>query len=208
MAKKEITLTKVVCQDGTIDYKVGINPNTNADDKVQAFVDALFIGVNMSEQLSELPLRYAERILVSSFNHLHLSERDKIPAFETMPELLNWIHSWLQNQYLNNSSKTDDISLCIRAVQYIQEHVTESVRAEAAADAVGMSRGYFSTKFREVTGETFHNCVIRYKMKTAAQEIRKGEKSMTEIALELGYDNFYYFSKLFRKEYGCTPGEF
>lgn len=31
---------------------------------------------------------------------------------------------------------------------------------------------------------------------------------MTEIALELGYDNFYYFSKLFRKEYGCTPGEF
>ena len=107
-----------------------------------------------------------------------------------MPELLNWIHSWLQNQYLNNSSKTDDISLCIRAVQYIQEHVTESVRVEAAADAVGMSRGYFSTKFREVTGETFHNCVIRYKMKTAAQEIRKGEKSMTEIALELGYDNF------------------
>lgn len=44
----------------------------------------------MSEQLSELPLRYAERILVSSFNHLQLSERDKIPAFETMPELLNW----------------------------------------------------------------------------------------------------------------------
>ena len=158
--------------------------------------------------LSELPLRYAERILVSSFNHLQLSERDKIPAFETMPELLNWIHSWLQDSYLNSSSKADDISLCIRAVQYIQEHVTESVRAEAAADAVGMSRGYFSTKFREVTGETFHNCVIRYKMKAAAQEIRKGEKSMTEIALELGYDNFYYFSKLFRKEYGCTPGEF
>ena len=124
-----------------------------------------------------------------------------------MPELLNWLHSWLQDSYLN-SSKTDDISLCIRAVQYIQEHVTESVRAEAAADAVGMSRGYFCTKFREVTGETFHNCVIRYKMKAAAQEIRKGEKSMTEIALELGYDNFYYFSKLFRKQYGCTPGEF
>ena len=126
----------------------------------------------MSEQLSELPLRYAERILVSSFNHLQLSQRDKIPAFETMPELLNWIHSWLQNHYLYYSSKTDDISLCIRAVQYIQEHVTESVRAEVAADAVGMSRGYFSTKFREVTGETFHNCVIRYKMKTAAQERR------------------------------------
>ena len=160
------------------------------------------------EQLSELPLRYAERILVSSFNRLQLSERDEIPAFETTTQLQEWIQSWRQDRYLDSSNKTDDISLCIRAVQYIQDHVTESVRAEAAADAVGMSRGYFSTKFREVTGETFHNCVIRYKMKAAAQEIRKGEKSMTEIALEFGYDNFYYFSKLFRKQYGCTPGEF
>ena len=34
-------------------------------------------------------------------------------------------------------------------------------------------------------------------------DVQNGKK-----ALELGYDNFYYFSKLFRKEYGCTPGEF
>lgn len=40
MAKTAITLTKVTCADGTTDYKVGLNPNTNADDKVQAFVDA------------------------------------------------------------------------------------------------------------------------------------------------------------------------
>ena len=40
MSKTAITLTKVTCTDGTTDYNVGINPNTNADDKVQAFVDA------------------------------------------------------------------------------------------------------------------------------------------------------------------------
>lgn len=40
MAKQSIELTRVVCTDGEIDYRVGINPNTDANDKVQAFVDA------------------------------------------------------------------------------------------------------------------------------------------------------------------------
>lgn len=40
MAKQEIPKTKVTCTDGTTDYNVGLNPNTNTDDKVQAFVDA------------------------------------------------------------------------------------------------------------------------------------------------------------------------
>ena len=40
MAKVALELTKVTCADGTTDYNVGLNPNTNADDKVQSFVDA------------------------------------------------------------------------------------------------------------------------------------------------------------------------
>ena len=35
MAKQSIELTRVVCTDGEIDYKVGINPNTNVDDKLK-----------------------------------------------------------------------------------------------------------------------------------------------------------------------------
>lgn len=40
MAKTPITLTSVTCSDGSKDNIVGLNPNSNADDKVQAFVDA------------------------------------------------------------------------------------------------------------------------------------------------------------------------
>ncbi len=40
MAKKAMTLTKVTCSDKSTDYKVGLNENTDANDKVQAFVDA------------------------------------------------------------------------------------------------------------------------------------------------------------------------
>ncbi len=58
MAKTAIPTTKVTCKDGTTDYSVGINSNTNADDKVQAFVDC-FKGVanNASSTCHGLPLK-------------------------------------------------------------------------------------------------------------------------------------------------------
>lgn len=42
MAKIAIPTTTIKCADGNADVVVGINPNTNADDKVQAFVDVFY----------------------------------------------------------------------------------------------------------------------------------------------------------------------
>ena len=71
-----------------------------------------------------------------------------------------------------------------------------------------MSRSYFSTRFKEMTGDTFHNYVISRKMYAAARKMKKGTENITQIATDLGYDNFYYFTKVFSKEYGCTPTEY
>lgn len=74
-------------------------------------------------------------------------------------------------------------------------HIGEDLRSEDVAERIGMSRSYFSTRFKEMTGETFHQYVIHRKMKTAAEWIEEGKKSITRIAVELGYDNFHYLQK-------------
>ena len=53
-----------------------------------------------------------------------------------------------------------------------------------------------------MTGETFHQYVIHRKMKAAAERIEEGGKSITQIATELGYDNFHYFARVFAREHG------
>ena len=84
----------------------------------------------------------------------------------------------------------------------------EELRSEDAAEQIGMSRSYFSTRFKEMTGETFHQYVIHRKMKAAAERIEEGGKSITQIATELGYDNFHYFARVFAREHGCNPSEY
>lgn len=58
MAKKAMSLTKVTCSDQSTDYFVGLNENTDTNDKVQAFVDA-FKGVasTASSTCYGLPLK-------------------------------------------------------------------------------------------------------------------------------------------------------
>ena len=71
-----------------------------------------------------------------------------------------------------------------------------------------MSRSYFSTRFKEMTGDTFHNYVISRKMNAAACKMEKGTENITQIASDLGYDNYYYFTKVFRRITGQSPSEY
>ena len=101
-----------------------------------------------------------------------------------------------------------DIFSFAEVILYVDENIGSELRSEDVAERIGMSRSYFSTKFKEMTGETFHQYVIRRKMQTAAERIAEGSWSITQIASELGYDNFHYFARVFAKENGCPPAEY
>lgn len=82
-----------------------------------------------------------------------------------------------------------------RVILYTDENIEENLKSEEAAAQIGMSRSYFSTRFKEMTGDTFHNYVISRKMYAAAQKMAKGTENITQIASNLGYDNFLLFYK-------------
>ena len=129
---------------------------------------------------------------------------------DTVEEMLDWVHHWREHIYEESlsSSQKNDISAFAAVIKYVDGHIGEDLRSEDVAERIGMSRSYFSTRFKEMTGETFHQYVIQRKMKTAAEWIEEGKNSITRIAVELGYDNFHYFAKVFAREHGCMPSEY
>ena len=156
--------------------------------------------------------RSAERIFVKSFHNIQLLSdgEGEFPSMDTVEEMLDWVHRWREHIYEESlsSSQKNDISAFAAVIKYVDGHIGENLRSEDVAERIGMSRSYFSTRFKEMTGETFHQYVIHRKMKTAAEWIEEGKKSITRIAVELGYDNFHYFAKVFAREHGCTPSEY
>ena len=96
-----------------------------------------------------------------------------------------------------------------QAVLYIQNHYMSSAFSiEEVARAVCLSTSYFSTVFKNETGTTFTDYLIRIRMEKAMTLLKTTSMKMYEIASRVGYENAAYFSAAFKRFYGKSPSEF
>lgn len=101
------------------------------------------------------------------------------------------------------------VSMVEEAKAYIQQHYKRSdLMVEEVAESVFMSRSYFSTIFKSVTGVSFTDYLIRVRMEKAKELICNTDERIGDIALEVGYDNPTYFSVAFKKYTGKSPTEY
>lgn len=77
-----------------------------------------------------------------------------------------------------------------------------------AAERAGLHPNYFSTVFRNETGQRFTDYVCRLRMERAAVYIREGGWNMQQVAELVGVPNYRTFFNAFRRMMGASPSEF
>lgn len=92
-----------------------------------------------------------------------------------------------------------------QAFSYINEHYCEKITLDEVAASVYMSSNYFSSYFRKVTNISFSDYVTRMRLNHARELLREGRGSVTEIAMECGFNNISNFYRLYKKHIGKTP---
>jgi len=97
-------------------------------------------------------------------------------------------------------------------IKQVQELVNRELGIDTSvktiADRVFLHPVYLSKLYKSETGESLGDFIIRMRMEKAVYMLKSTNKKIYEITTELGYQNPQYFSKIFRKYYGCTPNEF
>ena len=76
------------------------------------------------------------------------------------------------------------------------------------AKEAGISPATFYKVFMQIYGDTPHSYLVKYKMNLASMMLREGNKKISDIALELGYNNPSKFSKTFKEIYGVLPKKY
>jgi AraC family transcriptional regulator len=95
-----------------------------------------------------------------------------------------------------------------QVVDYIQEHLDGDITLEALAAIARMSPSYFSNLFKQSTGKSPHQYVIRCRIDLAKQLLKQGKLSIAEIAYSLGFTHQSHFSHLFKRFVGSSPKAF
>lgn len=97
----------------------------------------------------------------------------------------------------------------IRNVQsYIDSHIEEKLSLNEVATLFSISPNYLSQLFKKTKNIGFTEYVTQKKIAKAKVWISEGNMKIYEISERLGFDNAFYFSKVFKKVEGCSPRDY
>ncbi len=93
-----------------------------------------------------------------------------------------------------------------RIINYLNENYEQKISLEQIAHNMYLSPVYISKIFKEETGESPINYLIKIRLEKAKDILLNADSSsIKNIANQVGYDDVYHFSKLFKKYYGISP---
>lgn len=102
-----------------------------------------------------------------------------------------------------------DISKLVLDVKnYIRHHLSENISVQDIAQHLYIGYSYLSYKFKQETGETLTDFILKEKIEEAKRLLRYTDKSMVSIGYYLGFSSQSHFARTFKKYVGATPKEY
>ncbi len=144
-------------------------------------------------------------VFIILFFYLRIRRLQRIPqkADLVATPLLNSI---LQ-KYPPDDKKTEN-PIVGRARDYILKHIDEPLKPDKLASELAVSLRNLQRIFNQELNTTPGNFILLIKMEKAADLLSMGQRSVTEISDDLGFNDPAYFSRVFKKYFGISPKEF
>ena len=94
------------------------------------------------------------------------------------------------------------------AMTYMQQNFSCKVSLEDVAQVVAISKSELCRCFRRVLKVSPMEYLIQFRLEEASRQLLSTDKSVTQIALETGFDSPSHLGRFFLKEFGCTPRQY
>jgi AraC-like DNA-binding protein len=103
---------------------------------------------------------------------------------------------------------TQDPVRIVRVLRYLESRIAEAHTLGDLARMAGLSRYHFLRTFKAVTGTTPHQWLLRARLRESAHRLVSSREPVTEIALDVGFDDLSNFIRSFRAEFGMSPSRY
>jgi AraC family transcriptional regulator len=88
---------------------------------------------------------------------------------------------------------------------FILDHLNQNLSLETLAQQVGFSPYHFARLFRQTTGESPHQFVLRQRIEVAQRLLKETDWPLTQVALQVGIPNQSHFTQAFKRHLDMTP---
>ncbi len=109
---------------------------------------------------------------------------------------------------IQSEAKKANLDLIYKALEYIEEHYAEQISMQQLAKECNVNYYHFSRLFQQYTGQGFRDYLMKFRLNKAIKMLLQTNNSITNIAMDCGFETISYFIKKFQEHTGMTPKNF
>lgn len=152
-----------------------------------------------------------QRMVIGKDRELYRKERERMKLEKALKDLTISVLelekgqgtlSGIGNESLRNNDKI------AKAQEFIRKNFNRNIRLDDVATAVFLSPNYFSSLFRKITGHTFSTYLMKLRVQAARDLLKQTSVPIKEIVYQVGFEDYNYFNRTFKKIEGMPPARF
>lgn len=146
--------------------------------------------------------------LFNDLRHLyHLHTRNDAESIRWKNHFMNdiWALLSMEAEHIAKYSMIKDDPLVKQAKEWIDGHLSEKILLKDVAEQVGLHPVQFNTRFQNLFGTTPSRYLLSVRMEKAKRYLTQTDYTIDHIAQLCGYDNGFYLSRVFSKQFNMTP---
>lgn len=122
-----------------------------------------------------------------------------------LPHLLASFTYLSQFRLIKESGEKDPVA---QSINFMLEQLTKKLKLDEIAAETGLSASHFSRLFVNRTGHSPIDYFIQLKVQRSCRLLDNPGWTIADVSREMGFDDQFYFSRVFRKVMGMSPGEY
>lgn len=107
-----------------------------------------------------------------------------------------------------SSEKKEQMGVLRKAIIYMNQNLQEDISLEDVANEINLSPTYFSRLFSKEMNMTYVEYLSMIRIEESKKYLVDRKYSISDIAIQMGFSDQSYFSKVFKKVEGITPGKY
>ncbi|OCT15180.1 hypothetical protein A8709_13840 [Paenibacillus pectinilyticus] len=212
-------------------------PSANSDASLQELIMKLYEAIrlkNMPEisiclddiqhkaALRKLTIRDAYRFYNAMMSFVYQYDEDEEPylhSYEALMEMYPTVEAMLasikslivQKLEWESSSRPDTVDsreTTSKFVNWIKERYYENLTIHHLAEQFSFNPNYVSQLFQKQLQTTFTKYLLQIRLDRACLLLKETELTVSEVAEKVGYSDYFYFAKIFKKSFNLTPTQF
>ena len=141
-------------------------------------------------------------IILDIINRINNSDSQK-ELTETFRSILDHLAKNMVSSVYSGSS-----ALITQGLRIINRSYTEKITLSDISKSLHVNPTYFSSLFTREMGKTFSEYLMELRISKAEELLKNTGLSILDAATASGFDDQSYFTKVFRKHTGLTPGKY